>query len=437
MEDRWRSWENFKILNGKDTIEDPEEIKLLVTVKDTGVGIRLDAHGRIFTPFVQADSSTSRHYGGTGIGLSISKHLVELMHGEIGFVSEPGIGSTFSFTGAFGKGEVSSLDSKWKQYDPVVSEFQGLGALIIDNRSIRAEVTKYHLRRLGISVDIISSMESAYTYLSSTCGASAIAHLAMILIDKDVWNQETVLQLRSLLKEHRQNGRLDVSTNLPKITSMSPVERSKLKTSGFVDNVLMKPLRLSVFIACFQEALGNGRKDQIHRKKMSTLGTLLREKQILVVDDVGLCGAKFGSKVYFLTDDNKVNRRVAEGALKKYGALVSCVERGQDALDKLKPPHNFDACFMDLQMPEMDGFEATRQIRSAEREVNDKIARGEASVEMYGNMSHWQIPILALTADVIQATNEECMKCGMDDHVSKPFEEEQLYSAVARFFEST
>ncbi|MFQ6633812.1 hypothetical protein Gotur_010641 [Gossypium turneri] len=419
--DRWRSWENFKMLNGKDAKDDPEKIRLLVTVEDTGVGIRLDAQDQIFTPFVQADSSTSRHYGGTGIGLSISKHLVELMHGEIGFVSEPGVGSTFSFTGAFGKGEVSSLDSKWKQYDPVVSEFQGLGALIIDNRSIRAEVTKYHLRRLGISVDITSSLESACTYVSSFFTTSAFARLAIILIDKDVWNQETVLQLRSLLEQHRKNCKLNVSTNLPKIfllgTSMSPVERSKLKTSGFVDNVLMKPLRLSVLIACFQEALG-GAKGKVRGKKMSTLGSLLREKRILVVDD------------------NKVNRRVAEGALKKYGAIVTCVERGRDALNKLKPPHTFDACFMDLQMPEMDGFEATRQIRSAESEVNEKLASGEASIEMYGNVSHWHIPILAMTADVIQATYEKCLKCGMDDYVSKPFEEEQLYLAVARFFES-
>ena len=85
---------------------------------------------------MQADNSTSRHYGGTKIGLSISKHLVELVDREIRFVSELGTRNTFAFTGVFGKDEVNSLDSKWKQYDPVVSEWQGLGALIIDNRSI-------------------------------------------------------------------------------------------------------------------------------------------------------------------------------------------------------------------------------------------------------------------------------------------------------------
>lgn len=81
-------------------------------------------------------------------------------------------------------------------------------------------------------------------------------------------------------------------------------------------------------------------------------------------------------------------------------------------------------------------FEATRQIRLRERQFNEQIASGEASAEMFGNVTYWHTPILAMTADVIQATNEECMKCGMDDYISKPFEEEQLYNAVARFFES-
>lgn len=165
---RWKSWANFKTLNSINSMDEPETIQLLVTVEDTGIGIPTDAQSRIFTPFMQADSSTSRTYGGTGIGLSISKCLVDLMGGEIGFVSEPGIGSTFSFTGNFSKGETTSLDAKWQKYNPFVSEFQGLRALVIDRRKIRAEVTRYHLQRLGISVDVTSSLKSSCFCLSDT-----------------------------------------------------------------------------------------------------------------------------------------------------------------------------------------------------------------------------------------------------------------------------
>ncbi|KAF2292395.1 hypothetical protein GH714_021780 [Hevea brasiliensis] len=420
--DRWKSWASFKRLNNTDTMGDPEMIRLLVTVEDTGVGIPLDAQSRIFTPFMQADSSTSRTYGGTGIGLSISKCLVDLMGGEIGFVSEPGTGSTFSFTAAFRKGELSSLDTKWQPHDPTVMEFQGWRALVVDKRRIRAEVTRYHLQRLGISVDIASSPKSACSYILGGCYTSVPADFAMVLIDKDVWHDETGIAFNHLLKESKQNGGKEIEVNLPKIfllaTTVSPDERCELLSAGLVDNVIMKPLRLSVLIACFQEAIGSGKKSQAKRKKPSALQNLLRGKRILVVDD------------------NKVNRRVAEGALKKYGAIVTCVESGKDALELLKPPHTFDACFMDRHMPEMDGFEATRQIRSRERQFNEQIASREALAEMFGNVAYWHTPILAMTADVIQATNEECIKCGMDDYVSKPFEEEQLYNAVARFFES-
>ncbi|XP_062152210.1 histidine kinase 2 [Alnus glutinosa] len=412
--DRWKSWEHFKKLGSRNSMEGPEMIKLLITVEDTGVGIPLDAQSRIFTPFMQADSSTSRNYGGTGIGLSICKCLVDLMGGEIGFVSEPGVGSTFSFTGLFRKVEATTPDTKCQQYEPALSELRGLRALVIDERIIRAEVTRYHLLRLGISSDIAFSLKSACSYLSSVS-----ANFAMILIDKDVWDKETSLLFHLSLKDHGQNSRTEIPINLPKIfllaTSIDPDERIELKCAGFFDNVLIKPLRLGVLIASLQEALG---RRKVNRKKPSTLGILLRDKRILVVDD------------------NAVNRRVAEGALKKYGAIVTCVESGKAALVMLKPPHNFDACFMDLQMPEMDGFEATRRIRSLESKVNEEIASGEASIEMFGNVAPWHTPILAMTADVIQASNEKCMECGMDDYVSKPFEEGQLYSAVARFFES-
>uniref|UniRef100_A0A9I9DYN7 histidine kinase n=1 Tax=Cucumis melo TaxID=3656 RepID=A0A9I9DYN7_CUCME len=417
--DRWKSWEDFKKF-GRTDVEESKMIRILVTVEDTGVGIPQNAQSRIFTPFMQADSSTSRTYGGTGIGLSISKRLVDLMDGEIGFVSEPGIGSTFSFTVSFQKGETSILDTRRPQYDVGVGEFQGLRALVIDNSCIRAEVTRYHLQRLGISVDITLSAESAYQYLSNTSHTRASTQLAMILIDRDIWDKKVGLKFHLLFKEHVDRSVTNVQMNGPKLfllaTPKSSNEHYELKSSGHVNNVISKPLQLDVLTSYFREAFGIEKRNQVIIKKPSTLRNLLKEKRILVVDD------------------NAVNIRVAEGALKKYGAVVTCVKCGKDAVALLNPPHNFDACFMDLQMPEMDGYEATRQVRAVECGVNAKITSGEVSIE--NNKIHWHTPIFAMTADLIQDMSEECLKCGMDGYVAKPFEEEQLYSAVARFFET-
>ncbi|OIW16430.1 hypothetical protein TanjilG_19146 [Lupinus angustifolius] len=413
---RWQSWENFKNF-GSLNMDDTEMVQLLVTVEDTGIGIPTDAQSRIFTPFMQADSSTSRTYGGTGIGLSISKCLVDLMGGEIGFVSDPGIGSTFSFTGTFRKGDTTSIDAEWQKCNLFASQCQGLRALLVDRRKVRAQVTRYYLQRLGMSVDVTSSLESECSCVPSTCNMSMLTQLAMILIDKDVWDKENSILFT--IKKHRQNGINMDPIKFPKIfllaAHLSTNERDELKSIGVVDDVLVKPLWLSYLGHCFRESLG-AEKRQTKGKRASKLGNLLMHKRILVVDD------------------NSVNRKVAEGVLQRYGALVTCVESGRAALHMLKLPHHFDACFMDLQMPEMDGFEVTRQIRSLESEVNEKIARGKASAEMYGNIAYWHTPILAMTADVTQDSNEECRKCGMDDYVSKPFEEEQLCMAMGRFF---
>ncbi|KAH0934678.1 hypothetical protein HID58_011795 [Brassica napus] len=387
------SWRNFKTFQDHSC----DKTELLVTVEDTGIGIPVDAQSRIFTPFMQADSSTSRTYGWTGIGLSISKRLVELMQGEIGFVSKLGVGTTFSFTGVFGERERDSSVTALELFDQSIQEFQGLKALVIDSRNIRAEVTRYHLQRVGVSsVDIASSLATA----SSSC-ASKLVNLDLILIDKDAWNKEEYVAF---------NSGQEPSTRHPKIillaTFTTPAELSEIKSTGLVDEVVMKPLRMSVLICCLQETVGSGGKKRQTNRKPKNLGNLLRGKHILVVDDT------------------MVNRRVADAVLRKYGALVTCVDSGKAAVAMLKPPHDFDACFMDLQMPEMDGFEATRRVRGLEEEMNKK----EESRK-------WHTPILAMTADVIQATNEKCIKCGMDGFVSKPFEEEELYSSVARFFE--
>ncbi|KAM7473762.1 hypothetical protein LguiB_021005 [Lonicera macranthoides] len=163
----------------------------------------------------------------------------------------------------------------------------------------------------------------------------------MTLVDKDTWNEKTGLSFHHLLKEFKSNDDKNLPELTPKTfllaTSTCTTICNDLKSAGLVDNVLVKPLHLSALISCFQDTLGIGNKRQVKRGESSTLGILLRGKQILVVDD------------------NMVNRRVAEGAFKKYGAIVTCLDSGKAALRMLNRPHNFDACFMDLQMPEMDG----------------------------------------------------------------------------------
>ena len=171
--------------------------------------------------------------------------------------------------------------------------------------------------------------------------SSISGQLSMILVDQDVLDERTDISYNKIIKELRSNSSSSIPEIGPKIlllaTSSSSEMCNELKSAGLVDTVLTKPLRLSVLILSIQETLSIGKKRPPSRGKPSTLGNLLRDKRILVVDD------------------NVVNRRVAEGALKKYGAVVTCVDSGRASLNMLNPPHNFDACFMDLQMPEMDG----------------------------------------------------------------------------------
>lgn len=172
--DERNSWDGFKNIikdeelrpdsssNRKSANVSSDRVTLLVCVEDTGIGIPLQAQARVFMPFMQADSSTSRHYGGTGIGLSISKCLVELMGGQINFVSRPEVGSTFSFTAVFWKCKKNELNEKKKSIsENHPSTFRGMKAVVVDGKPVRAAVTKYHLKRLGLRVDVASSIKAA------------------------------------------------------------------------------------------------------------------------------------------------------------------------------------------------------------------------------------------------------------------------------------
>ncbi|KAF2531596.1 hypothetical protein F2Q70_00030668 [Brassica cretica] len=173
--DRQRSWQNFKAFssNGhRGLAPAPSEINLIVSVEDTGVGIPVEAQSRIFTPFMQVGPSISRTHGGTGIGLSISKCLVGLMKGEIGFSSTPKVGSTFTFTAVFANG-VHSTERKSELHNNNQPEFEGMKALLVDHRPARAQVSWYHFQRLGIRVELVPSVKYSQEPDNSTKSCKA------------------------------------------------------------------------------------------------------------------------------------------------------------------------------------------------------------------------------------------------------------------------
>ncbi|KAI7731352.1 hypothetical protein M8C21_006736 [Ambrosia artemisiifolia] len=402
--DRNRSWEGFRPV-GK--IEGPSEsVTLIISVEDTGVGIPLDEQPKIFTPFMQVGPSINRMHGGIGIGLSISKCLVNLMNGEIGFDSVPQIGSTFTFTAEFSNPNEQQINGLAKSK----LEFSNMQAVVVDPRPVRAEVSRYHIQRLGMHVEIVSSLTSMLSML--TYGTQTIH---VVFIEEEVWDQDLgnsavfLYKLKNL--DHVIPPKLFLLTN--------SIGAHRHKNAFSSPTVITKPLRVSMLAASLQRAMGGNKSNDRNGEipKLLSLSKLLVGRKILVVDD------------------NNVNLRVAAVALKKYGAEVVCAENGRKAISLLKPPHPFDACFMDIHMPEMDGFEATRKIRETERNINNHIQHGSLLLQDYANISDWHVPILALTADVIQATHEECIRSGMDGYVSKPFEANQLYQEVSRFFQ--
>ena len=330
---RRHSWDSFRLLDMDLHSSEmpftpvmPESIKLIVSVEDTGAGIPFEAQSHIFTPFMQSGPSIARIHGGTGIGLSISKCLVQLMKGEIGFVSKPHVGSTFSFSAVLTRTRSNANVNK-------SLGFKGINALVIDHRPVRAKVTKYHLQRLGVKTELTTDVNQVISKMN--CG-SLVAKL--VLVEEETWLKESH-SLPHLLSKLRSKDQSDSPKFFLLENPINSFNSSSHISSEYDLSVIIKPLRASKLQVSLRRALGG--VDKAHGKNglvgISTLGSLLHKKQIIVVDD------------------NVVNLKVAAGALKKYGAEVICADSGKKAIALLKPPHSFDACFMDIQMPEMDG----------------------------------------------------------------------------------
>ena len=350
-------------------------------IKDTGIGIPYDVQIQLFQPFSQADGSTSRKFGGSGLGLFISKKLVELMGGSIAMTSHLGVGSCFWFTLPLEKSELPDIDKK--SYD-----FSGKRILVVDDNNTNRDILTTYLNNWGLTVSEADSSNVALIQLQSAAIQNEIYDLILLDMQMPVMDGLTLanclIQIPALAK-----------IPIILLSSGDQFNAAAYQNTNIVQR-LIKPVRqiqlLDSIINALQDNLDTAKKVA----KPAIQSPCYAGKKILIVED------------------NKINQKVITAKLSKFNVLTEIAENGQIALDKWGQ-NAYDLIFMDCQMPVMDGFAATREIRSIET-----------------NMDLPHQTIIALTATATESDREKCLAVGMDDYLSKPIIDEQLIAVLAQ-----
>ena len=356
------------------------QVQLCFRVSDSGMGMTEEQVARLFSAFGQADSSITRRFGGTGLGLTICKRLVEMMHGRIAVSSSPGLGSQFSVYLPFTRSEIEITN-----YLP--RNLGSIRLLLVDDNKNNCRNLATTMQAWGWQIDCAESGQQALALLNDAEKTSKMYDA--LLVD---W-QMPVMNGLELLKQIRHQAPKHQFT--PAILMSNAQERSKLNLTENDDDVsalLIKPITAARLFQTVQQTL--------HPDTGTKIFSATPTKRI--------AGARL-----LLVEDNPLNQVVARGMLENEGAQITIAENGQLALDLLADDANrFDMVLMDVQMPVMDGLTATRKIRQE---------------------LHLDIPIVAMTASVLTTEREQCKSSGMNDFVAKPIVAEQLFSAITPF----
>jgi CheY-like chemotaxis protein/HPt (histidine-containing phosphotransfer) domain-containing protein len=357
------------------------------SVQDTGIGIPYERQAAIFERFTQADGSTTRTYGGTGLGLTISKQLVEIMHGKIGLQSTPGLGTTFWFDIKFEKQPLEKRGTAPLTLGPVNLTYARV-LVVDDNQTNRMVLTK-NVEALGSRVDAVSCGAKALESLRDAHRAGDPYHI--VLLDMQMPGMDGEQTARAIKSDPSVK---DVKILI--LTSMGQrgdaVRLEALGCSGY----LLKPVKQQMLFDAVLAVLA--RKEE--PPTIITRHILAEQRK----DDLRI----------LLAEDNPINQKLAIILLQKAGYSVDAVETGLQALERVKADH-YSIVLMDVQMPDMDGFEATRQIRVWEKAIGQ------------------HIPIVAMTAHAMAGDRERCIDAGMDDYITKPLEPRVLFSAIDRW----
>jgi PAS domain S-box-containing protein len=354
------------------------DVLLQFTVADTGVGVPAEKQANIFNEFEQADSSLNRRFGGAGLGLAISSRLVRLMGGRIWLESEVGRGSRFHFTARF---EIDSTSAR--AVDVQRDLFGALRVLVTDDHARTREFLSETLHAWGIEVETAANADQAVQILRTSCDESRLIGLA--LIDAKMPGRDGF----SVVEEIKQEERLSDTRIIMLTTSTQADEAACCQELG-VDVRLVKPVK--------------------HSELFDALTKVVAGSSVPVIGDYqteSSTPSAVPPLKILLAEDSPTNQKLAVGLLSRWGHTVHVAVNGRQAIEMLAQ-ESFDLVLMDVQMPTMDGFEATGKIRSSK----DPTSR--------------QVPIIAMTAHALKGDRENCLAAGMNGYVSKPLRQEQL-----------
>ncbi|MGD9378911.1 MAG: response regulator [Methyloceanibacter sp.] len=371
--------------------EDADGLTLLFSVSDTGVGLSPAQIGKIFRPFEQADTSTTRFHGGTGLGLNISVQLVELMGGTLDVESTPGKGSVFFFSTRFARGQDRSQDE-------ILQSLEGLAnarVLAVDDNETNRRLLEIMLSNWRLTPTVVSTGRECLAVLDRS--ASAGRPFSLLITDMLMPEMDGL----SLVEHVRRNP---THEKLPVLVlSSSGLSQRKRPTEHLrISSTLLKPIKQSMLLDAIVSALAPRgsmtRSEHDVAKAVEATKAAEARGAAEAADTEPLTDS---GRHVLLVEDNEVNRKFAVRVLEKAGWSVEIAENGQDAVDAYERS-SFDVILMDVQMPVMDGFTATRRIRSLE-EARDR-----------------RTPIIAMTANAMTGDRERCLDAGMDGYVSKP-----------------
>ncbi|MDR2758828.1 MAG: response regulator [Spirochaetaceae bacterium] len=381
-------------LNTELEKEENRVCTIRISVADTGIGITAEQQSRLFSSFEQADSSTSRKFGGTGLGLVISKRIVDMMDGDFRVESEPGKGSIFTFWVKLKRGKHQQKNL----LSPGIG-WKNIRVLAVDDAEDIREYFKDIAKGMGLFLQTASNGEEALE-LIETKGPYNI-----YFVDWKMPGMDGI----ELSRRIKEKGGASVIIMISAVQWLAIEAEAKM---AGVDKFLSKPLFPSTIADCINQCLGQNNL------------VADTERKVERIDD-------FAGNRILLAEDVEINREIVLTLLEPLSLIIDCAENGAQAVELfIKDPEKYGLIFMDVQMPEMDGYEATSRIRAFE-EDRRKNLNPEFSRETPNDSEVLQeIPIIAMTANVFREDIEKCLASGMNAHVGKPLDFDEVLTIL-------